>query len=340
MDYIAWIHALDQNKLPPTSLVMVEEPLLWDEMKAVIQKDLVGERFLAFSYQCIRFEELEAEGLLTMTETLPFGGSNRAIILEDVPLQRDRVVKNEALLQLLLEYAQRPTPGTFLFLSYFGAKPFQGSLFKKLSPYLSRVSLTRLDRRALSSFIQKRIQARGLVAEGAVISLIIERSTYLDYRSEENLYRVANLVDTAVGTAEGGVIEFEAVRKALVDPIEEGIFTLLDQMGARKRPEALNTLLGFRKLGVDPYQIFYMTARQVRNLIGMKLNKEARVRASDGQTRLGLSPYEYKKLNQQVDYFSLAELYRYHDRLFQMDVAAKTRSFDMMEGLERFFAGL
>ena len=42
MNYVEWIRQVDEGTRAPTYLVRVTEPFLWDSMKEVIQKDLLG----------------------------------------------------------------------------------------------------------------------------------------------------------------------------------------------------------------------------------------------------------------------------------------------------------
>lgn len=340
MNYVEWIQEVDGGKPSPAYLVRVTEPFLWDQMKEVIQKDLLGGNFLDFNYQELAFDDLTGEAFLTAAETLPFMGERRAIVLENVPLQRDEVKKNEALLEVLAAYLEKPNRSTSLFLHFVGEKPFQGKVFKSMSAYLRRVDLFRLNRPALESFIHKRIRAKGISEAKALPSVIADRSGYLDYKSEVTLFAVANMVDVALGMSREGKLSLADARAALADPVEESIFALMDAFGERKRSDCLSIFQDFRKIAMEAGMVFNMTVRQVRNLIGVKLLKERRISLSDGTRRLGLSPFEYRKLLAFVDNYSLEELYHLHGRLFDMDVKIKSRSFDILDGMERFFASI
>ena len=340
MNYVEWIRQVDEGTRAPAYLVRVTEPFLWDSMKEVIQKDLLGGNFLDFNYQEVAFEDLSGESFLTATETLPFMGDRRAIVIENVPLQRDEVKKNEALLEILAGYLKEPNRSTILFLHFLGQAPFKGKVFKAMAPYLQTVDLYRLDRRSLESFIHKRMGAKGVRADKALPAFLADRSGYLDYQSETTLFSVANMVDVALGMSREGRLSLEEAKAALADPLEESIFALMDAFGGRKRSDCLSIFQDFRKISMEAGMVFNMTIRQVRNLIGVKLLKARRISLGEGTRRLGLSSFEYRKLLGFVDKYSLEELYALHRKLFEMDVAMKSKSYDLLDGMERFFASI
>ncbi len=340
MNYVEWIRELDRGECSGTYLVKVTEPFLWESMKETIKRDLLNNRLLEFNFQQINFEGLDQEKFLTALETMPMAADFKAIVLENIPLTKNDIKSCEGFLQSLLSYLEAANSQTILFLQFKGESPFKGKYLKKILPYVKEVELYRLKRDGLESFIHKRFLAASIKEDRRVPALIADKSSYLDYKSDKNLYHVASMVDVALGMAKDGVLKLSDARRALRDPLEESIFALMDAFSTKDSRLCLKILSDFQRQSIDPVSIFYMLVRQVRKLIGVKLLTERRASPASGQKRLALSNFEYRKLEKHINNFSLEELLKMHEFLFESDVKFKSESLDLYMTIEVFFAGL
>ena len=336
MDYISWIKQLDRGLVRGAYLCLVTEPYLWDSMKEVLKTHLLRQDFLDFNLDRISFMESDREGLENALETMPVMDDYRVVILEDVPLEKDQIKKAEDRLESVLSYLSDQNPSTLLFMSFQGDKPFQGKIYKQMKNLVSTVELGRLGPHELESFVEKIFQKNKLKWEKQVVSALIEASGYLDYRSEKTLYDVENMVQVAVGSAYMGRLELSRVQGVLYSGPEENIFQLMDSLSSRKVKDCLRLFEGYTKLGYNDQQLFFMLARQIRNLIAVKLLLQKRMGDRDGLRRLKLSPFEYNKLKKNVDRFSLEELTALHDRLFDIHRKDRTERVDLDLLIEDF----
>lgn len=336
MDYISWIKQVDKNQLLGTYLALVTEPYLWETVKKVLQKDVVSEALLDFNYEELTFMEASIEEIENALESLPMMADKRVVVLEDVPLDRDSVKKAETRLEAIASYLEHENPSTLLFMSYRGAKPFQGKAYKKISPLVRKLDLSPLNQKELENFIEKKFKAKDLSWEKSVVPAITEASAYLKRDSDKNLYDVENMVDQVMGTEYLGTVHLDRAKSVLISDVEDNIFKLMDAISARNMKEAVFYYRGYLSLGQNPHQLFYMVARQIRNLLGVKLLQNARIPDREGQARMKLSPFEYKKLKANVHRFTVEKLLGLHEELFTIHAKSRTIGTDLTLGLEKF----
>ncbi|WP_071705880.1 DNA polymerase III subunit delta [Murdochiella vaginalis] len=340
MNYVDWLSHVDRGEPGQVLLCCIQEPYLWEMLKSVLQNDVLGGNFLSFNYEHLDGRTLSPEALVSALETLPLMGERRVVVVENVPLQKEALQKNETLLNTLYESVLHRPPHVLLVLGFEGEKPFRGKVLRQMEADLQRISLSPLTEPELERFIMKKWQQRGITPERGVVSLLISSSEYLDPRAEKNLYDVENLVASTASLAKNGLLYRRDVEEALISPSERNIFALMDAINDRRAASACALIKGYESLGEDPFRLFYMLVRQVRNMIGVKRAEGMRLSPRDGQARLKLSSFEYGKLRRGVQRYTEEELIGYHDRLFSMEKRMKTQVFDLESELERFALSL
>lgn len=336
MNYVDWLSHVDRGEPGQVLLCCIQEPYLWDMLKSVLQNDVLGGNFLSFNYEHLDARTLSPEALVSALETLPLMGERRVVVVENVPLKKEALQKNETLLNTLYESVLHRPPHVLLVLGFEGEKPFRGKVLRQMEADLQRISLSPLTEPELERFIMKKWQQRGITPEKGVVPLLISSSEYLDPRAEKNLYDVENLVASTASLAKNGLLYRRDVEEALISPSERSIFALMDAINDRHAASACALIKGYESLGEDSFRLFYMLVRQVRNMIGVKRAEGMRLSPRDAQARLKLSSFEYGKLRRGVQHYTEEELLGYHDRLFSMEKRMKTQVFDLESELERF----
>lgn len=336
MNYVDWLSHVDRGEPGQVLLCCIEEPYLWEMLKNVLQNDVLGGNFLSFNYEHLDARTLSSETLISALETLPLMGERRVVVVENVPLQKEALQKNEALLTTLCESVLHRPPHVLLVLGFVGDKPFRGKILKQMEPDLQRISLTRLTEQELHRFVTKKWKQRGILVEEGVLPLLMTSSEYLDPHAEKTLYDVENLVESTAALAKDGRLYRRDAEEALISPSERNIFALMDAINDRRSASACALIKGYESLGEDPFRLFYMIVRQIRNMIGVKRAESMRLSPRDGQARLKLSSFEYGKLRRGVQNYTEKELIAYHDRLFSMEKRMKTQVFHLESELERF----
>lgn len=336
MNYVDWLSHVDRGEPGNALLCCIQEPYLWGMLKKVLQKDVLGGHFLDFNYISLDAQTVSPEELISALETLPLMGERRVVVLEHVPLQKEALQKKEALLATLCKSVLHLPPHVLLVLGFEGEKPFRSKLLKQMEADLQRIALSPLNERELQRFVTKQLQQRSIRFEEGVLSLIVNASEYLDPRAAKTLYDVENLVASTVALSKDGCLYRQIVEDALISPSERNIFALMDAINDRNGARACALIKGYESLGEDPFRLFYMVVRQIRNMIGVKRAERMRLSPRDGQMRLKLSSFEYGKLRRGVQNYTEEELIGYHDDLFSMEKRMKTQLFRLESELERF----
>lgn len=329
MNYIEWLRQVDQNQLDGVTLVLVEEPYLWDKARTTLKDDVVGASFLDFNYEEGRFLQIDRVALETALETMPLMQEKRVVVFDEMPLGRDQLKNAEQSLAQLQDYIETPNPTTLLYLVYRGAKPFQGKFVKALLKKANTLEIGRLNPRELASFIQKKLQQAKIEAGGSVVDFVAQQTGYLDRDSAKTLYDVENEVEKIISGTKGKRLTTEMVEELLVANLEDNVFRMLDALSQKNLKLAMLLYQGFRKQDQDAYMLFYMIVRQIRNLITVKELAARRYSDAEGMGKAKLSKFEYGKLKQSVRNFDLDELLDLHDAAWRVEVDMKTKPVDM-----------
>lgn len=336
MNYVEWVRSLDRGALKPVYFCLVEEPYLWDSMKKVLFHDVIGEDRTDFNYECFRFADATRDRLQNAWETMPLFSEERVVVIEELPLERDSVKRNEELLDLVVSYIKNPNPTTKLFLMFRGLKPFSGKVVKAIKAGSTTVELGRLRRNELQGFILKRFKLGKVTPGGGAVDFVMEQSGYLAKKSAKTLYDVENEVVKALGAAKDGVLDRETLEEVLVSDFDKNIFRLLDTLSLRNLGLAMELFRGFERTEKDLMGVFYMFVRHYRLMIGIKWLKEEGKPDGEIMRRMGVGEFEYGKLRDASRRYGREELLALYSRLWEIETGVKTSRFDVPFALERF----
>ena len=128
-----------------------------------------------------------------------------------------------------------------------------------------------------------------------------------------NLWQMSNEIKKLVNYKNKELIRAKDVELLIRPKVEADIFKTIDFIALRNKKKALELLHKHLERGDAPLYLLTMINFQLRNLLTVKSG--ARLRAH---------PYVVKKTNQQVSNFSLAELKKIYQKIFQADLSIKT----------------
>jgi DNA polymerase-3 subunit delta len=142
-----------------------------------------------------------------------------------------------------------------------------------------------------------------------------------------NLWQMSNEIKKLVNYKNKGVIRIEDV-EALVRPkIELGIFRTIDAIALRNKKQALELLRKHLEKGDAPLYLLAMINFQLRNLLTIKSGAS-----------LSAHPYVVRKTIQQARNFSLGELKKIYQKIFQVDLDIKTGKIEPEVALDLLVA--
>lgn len=337
MNYTQWLRSIDREEFAPINLCQVDEVYLWDTMVKVLKDELLSPASRDFNYDHFQAEDLDGETLVSSLETLPFMSPWRLVVVENLPVKKSQVKTNADLLDALADYAKSPNQTTLLYIS-FRDKPFAGKAYKAMKKSGQEIHLARLNRPELRGFIKKYLGRHGVQTDGATLAYLADLSAYLDRDSEKNLYDMENMLAKAVGAAEGGRLDQDQAAQVLTDQGEQNIFVLLDALTNRRPQACLEAYRRYLRDGHDPYRLYAMVRRQVRLLLGMRELRRQNFSPADAQRKMGLHPYESKKVYRSCTRFTPEELVKMHEDIFEIEVQSRTSGVEVQDGLLLFLA--
>lgn len=275
-------------------------------------------------------KKLKLDTLAAACEAFPFIAERRLVVVHDL-LKHQKAGKERDELRAYLERIPATCELIFVESEDFDKR---GAVFG----YLKKVA-------AVQEFLPK---------EGAVLlSWLAERAQLLDVRLDgaaaqrltgyignDGRALVNELSKLACYVGRGGRITPQEVELLVQDAQEQNLFAFIDELSARQRGAALQSLRRLFADGQAATYILFMVARQVRILLGVKELATQRLRPDDIAARLGQRPFVVRKALDQARGFSDAELARLHDRVLELDQASKTGRIEAETGLELLVAEL
>lgn len=150
-----------------------------------------------------------------------------------------------------------------------------------------------------------------------------------------DLWRMSQEIEKLINYKRGAAIEEKDIDLLIRPKISSDIFATIDALAERKKAAALQLISRHLEKGDDPLYIFSMLAYQIRNLLNVKSLVEKDAPYWDLAKTLKLHPFVVKKAFYQIKKFSLPELKKIHQQLFEADLAVKTGKIDGKLALER-----
>lgn len=334
MKYIDGVKLLKENKLSPIILISGEEEYLKKDLLERIKKVYVEDKYSDFNLDILDGGNLEFKDLYEICETLPFMSENRFVIVENLRLDRNNISKINDLLEPLSEYLDRfPSTTTLLLLS--SGKAYKGKFLKNFGKKFNHFEVDKLNQRELSNFISKKLSQNKVKIDREGIGYIVENSMYLESEMKVTLYDVENEIDKLINLNKNE-LTLADIDKVLISSVESNIFRLTDAVGEKNNKKALDIYFRLLKSDSDPFHIFYMIIRQLRNLLYIKWAEMKRISVAESKKSIGISDYEYKKVSRYCRNWEVESLISCLHLAYETEVQLKS-SITKKEDLFRHF---
>jgi len=153
-----------------------------------------------------------------------------------------------------------------------------------------------------------------------------------------DLWRMSNEIEKLVSYKKGETIKKEDVKLQIRSNIETDIFKTIDAIAERKKDKALRFLQGHLEKGDSPLYLISMINYQFRNLLSVKDFIENHMPYNLILKKSGLHPFVVKKSYSLCRQFSLPEIKKIYQNIFEIDFEIKTGRISPEAGLELFIA--
>lgn len=286
---------------------------------------------------------LEIESLAAVCQALPFLTQRRLVILESPTLLLKDPDTQARMYDLM---ANLPQSTALVLIEHIDLKTRKGKLpaiLNRLITWLQEDSQDSARRpkafiqacRAPSGqgfvdWLRRRSNESGGEISAPAASLLAELVAEDVLQADQELEKLLNYVDRS------RPIEIEDVERLTPFRGQSNIFDMVDALGQRNGPKALQTLhilMETEYLG----SIFGMVVRQFRLLIQVR---ECIDSGKDPNQSLKLHPFVLKKLTAQARNFSLDSLEAIYQQLLTLDVGSKTGQVQLDVALVQLIASL
>lgn len=333
MDYIDLINNIDNNRINNINLIHVKEEYFVDLAVKSLVNDFLGNDFLDLNYEKIDFKKLDIEIYQNNIETLPFMSDKRIIVIDYIEIEKDSLKKHENILEEIQKSFEDFNDRTYLFLIYRGESLFKGKFVKSIEKNGDIYTFDRLNRDRFINFIKKYFQSHNIRLDTKSAKFISDRLRYLDKDATKNLFEVENELSKLRNNIKSKVPSFDEIEESIIDTFEEKIFGLLDFMSAK---DVKKSILAYNTMkNEDQFMIYYMIIRQIRNMISVKDCLNRRLNLQTSREYVGISNFEYGKLENLVRKFTIEELLQIHRLCYESEIMLKTSKRTIEELIER-----
>jgi len=139
-----------------------------------------------------------------------------------------------------------------------------------------------------------------------------------------DLWQLSNEIKKLVNFKKGKKIEPEDIETLVKPRIETDIFGTIDSIARKNKKRALELIHLHLEKGDNPLYLFSMINFQFRNLLIIKDLIEKHSPYPVILKKSGLHPFVVKKTYQLADKFTLEDLKKIYQKIFQVDLSIKT----------------
>ena len=205
--------------------------------------------------------------------------------------------------------------------------PRSDPLFKFLKKYAKFQEFELLEGENLKNWVKKEIENHKVKIDPRALGKLI------DYVGND-LWQMANEIGKLLNYKKHKKIEAKDVELLVKPKIEPEIFKTIDAIASKNKKQALELIHKHLEKGDSPLYLLSMINFQFRNLLIIKdLIEKNRPYYSILKTAK-LHPFVVKKSYQQANKFTLQELKKIYQKIFQVDLSIKTGKVEPTTALD------
>lgn len=202
--------------------------------------------------------------------------------------------------------------------------------FKKLKKITKSQNYKLLKESQLRDWVKKEFQKYSNKIDAQALELLVN---YVG----NNLWQMENEIKKLVNYCGKNEIKTQDVETLVRPKIETDIFKTIDAIAAKNKKEALTLIKEHLEKGDSPAYLLAMINFQFRNLVivGSQSTNDTRMfRIKDMSKKLRMHPFVLRKTIQQARKFSLEELKKIYQKIFEVDLDIKTGKLDPETALD------
>lgn len=250
--------------------------------------------------------------------------------------------QNEKIQERVLEIFEQLTGNNkniSIVISEGQIKQKKGKLFRFFSKNGKDIEYKKLDAKKIVYWIGEEVGKR---SQGKV-AINLSAQNRLVQISRNDLWKISNEIDKLIthklsGAGGGTTITSEDVDLLCQGEIESKVFDLVDALGSRNKPRAMELLKNIIAQGENEFYVFSMFLYQLRNLaVVIGLKEKFGVNPQLISQKAEIHPYVAKKTLDQSRNFSKKHIKRLFDLAAQLDCEVKGGIRDNMQDALVYF---
>lgn len=338
MSYQAVLKQIKENKPNPVMAFYGAERFLMDWSLEQLEDAFLGEANREFNRIRLDGKSCTEAEILGQCETFSFFAERKLVIVEDYEAL---TTKGKGKLEKLEAYVKAPSSETILIFLFHEGKPDgRKAAVKTIKSKDGLMEFARIDRKALTGWINKRVQTGHCRITPDAMEALISMTGYLDRNSEWTLYDMENEINKLLDYGERKRwISLEEVESVGIRGLENDVFRMVDSITQNKPKEVFLLVHDLLESGEAVEKILYMIARQFRLLALIKLHLAKGYGGADLAKRMKVQPFVAKRLAAQASPISQKNLDRHLGQCIDADQAMK-RGQDRHLTLEMLLAQL
>ena len=293
----------------------------------------------ALNFVIIDGKEKNFDSILNACETLPFISPKKLVLIKDISEIIDNAENN--FVDIMSSYLEKLDDYLCLIIMDRSNNLKKTSkLYKTIKGLDGIVEFPKLKGRDLNSWIENKCKKYKKSISNSNLNYFIQQSTYSEYNSTKTLYDLENELIKVVNHTLDKEILKEDIDIVLSKTLDTNIFNLLTCI-TKKDSESALKIFNEMYISNEPVQrILFMIIRQLRLVLSYKLYKDKGYSEASIQEKLGIKPYEFKKISSQSNNFTESQIRDALEYILETDIKQKTSSQDEKLAVEMLIINL
>lgn len=319
-------------------LIYGEEKFLIDKFnKAIIDKTL-NKEFLDFNLIKFESKKLKFDSIVNALETLPLFDENKIIIIDDLDTSKKGISSNSEFIDNLYNYIDNISNYNNIIINSYLDKPFKGKFFKKIEKTGTLKQFKKFNYSELEKYIKEFFKKNSLDYNLNTIDYIIDKTAYLNKDFNKNLYNVNNELEKLKNIKVK--ITKKIVDDVFTDSFENNIFKLTDAISTKNISSSIKIYNELLINSNDPFRIFYMIVRLIRNIIIVKEGTRLNMSEHNISKDFSISSFEIKKIKSVINLWKYDTLKTGIHNSYNTEVLLKSTSVNSNYIVENYIINL
>ncbi|WP_236914917.1 DNA polymerase III subunit delta [Clostridium sp. Cult2] len=350
MNYKEFINKAKSKNLKPVYLFYGEEEYLIDYTLNVVKDIFIDKSFEPLNYIVLDGKEIDFDIIFNACETLPFMSEKKIVIINDLPLFNSKREEGTTSEEWNLPPSKNPLTKyveeledylCLLFVEKDKNIKKSNALYKAINRAGGIVEFTKLRGIDLDNWVQNSFKNYNKKISKPNINYFLQQSSYFDSNRNRTLYDLENeIIKISNYLSNGEEVNREIINLLMAKPLEMNVFNLLNSISQKNGENAIR-LFNEMYISNEPVLfILHMIVRQLRNMLNYKVLRLKGYSEGDIYSKMNLSRYEYQKVSNQSNNFTVPQLERAMLHCLETDKIIKTTSVDDRLALEILLTNL